>query len=404
MAVAALRYTSASTTILRSRLENNQNTLSSTDYWHIITLWGSEIICRNFDAAIIHGGKLAQLMVYQAEQKCLDLTYLRYVIYNDVQLCTMLMERSFFDYARWVPEQFELLRASAENLMESEGDGATSLLDLSIEGDFLINTFRERRAHHKEFLWWQDRSFEGMNPFLHGWLGICQHICHGNLIRHALDCMDEVPVSSGESVGFLLAQAYLSLAALYVSRSVGGQLIIGNTDIYDCRRIILDKLYTALYLAVSHESKADYVKYGNARLWAAYVGAQATHTMPDMAKHYQFFAYEFARARQSCRISTWNHLSRVLDGFLNTFLLWLGFDVNVRRRAAWSWTAIQAATENGFITIFELLLTYGTDINEQSAVERGGTALQTGAEQGHIDTVELLLNRGVNVNASPAKQ
>jgi len=50
--------------------------------------------------------------------------------------------------------------------------------------------------------------------------------------------MDNAASSPADEKGPLLAQAYFSLAALYVTRPIGGQLIICGIDIFEARRTI----------------------------------------------------------------------------------------------------------------------------------------------------------------------
>jgi len=57
-------------------------------------LWGTEILFRNLNAALLHGRMLRHMVEDQAEKGTLDLIAFRYILYYDMHLCTMLMVRS----------------------------------------------------------------------------------------------------------------------------------------------------------------------------------------------------------------------------------------------------------------------------------------------------------------------
>lgn len=316
---AALRYTSDSVAILRTRLEQSPN-LSGTDQWHVSMLWGTEILFRNLDAALLHGRMLRRMAEDQAEKGTLDLIALRYILYYDIHLCTMLMVRSVFDYFKWVPEQYRKLAPLATSLMNcpvnGEDDAAIGL-DPCIPEDILLPIFKERRRHMREYSWWLERSFEEMSLHLNGWLAVCQHICHGQLITYALDCVDDAVASPNEEKGRLFVQAYLSLAALYVTRGIGGQLIVCGIDIFEARPSILDKLCMALRSAEDFLTDDDSLRYKNAKLWALYVAARGAKTLQEKPDKYESFAHEFGKLREDMGLSTWTDTQEILKGFLH---------------------------------------------------------------------------------------
>jgi len=233
----------------------------------------------------------------------------------------MLMVRSVFDYFEWVPEKYRKLEPLATSFMkfpnQAQGeDDAAEGLDPCIQGNVMLPMFQQRRRHMKEYAWWLGRSFEELNLLLQGWLAICHHVCHGQMITHALDCMENATNPLAER-SRLLAEAYLSLAALYVTRSgAGGQLILCGVDVFEARRAILDKLYTALRMADEIRDR-EYLQYRNARLWALYVGARGAMTLKNKPDHYEMFTREFNRTREEMGILTWTQTQGVLGGFLH---------------------------------------------------------------------------------------
>lgn len=317
MQLAALRYSAASTSILRQRLEGNPE-LTATDQWHISMLWGTEILFRNLDAALLHGKMLRRIVEDQAAKGTLDLVAFRFIIYYDVHLCTMLMVRSVFDYFKWVPDQYRKLAAPAASHMKYSKeslDDAAADLDPCIDEEILLPIFQERRRHIKEHSWWLRKAFDEIHPVLYAWLAVCHHICHGQLITHALDSIEKAQVSTQEEKGQLLSQAVLALAALYETRSVGGQLVIRGVDVFEARRAILEKLYLALTMA--NRLGADYRKpYNNATLWALYVAARGSGTLKEESVHYEWFGSEFEQLRTEMGLKTWTETQKVLQGFL----------------------------------------------------------------------------------------
>ncbi|KIW68809.1 hypothetical protein PV04_04730 [Phialophora macrospora] len=313
--LAALRYTTQSTELLRKRLEQT-TALSETDQWHISMLWGTEILFRNLNAALLHGRMIRRMVEDQAEKGTLDLIAFRYILYYDIHLCTMLMVRSVFDYFVWVPDKYRKLEPLATGLMrfpiDSEDDAVVGL-DPCIRSEVLLPIFQQRRRHMREYAYWLERSFEALNPYLQAWLAICHHICHGQLITYALDCMDNAS-QAGDKAHHLLAEAWLSLTALYVTRTgAGGQLIVLGIDVFEARRSILDKLYTALRWVGDHYC----LLCQNGKLWALYVGARGARTLKNKPDNYDWFGSEFDKMREQMGLSSWAQTQEVLTGFLH---------------------------------------------------------------------------------------
>ncbi|RVX73376.1 hypothetical protein B0A52_03018 [Exophiala mesophila] len=316
--IAAFRYSAASSSILRRRLEQTPE-LTTTDQWHISMLWGTEILFRNLEAALVHGKMLRRIVEDQAAKGTLDLVAFRHIVYYDIQLCTMLMVRSMFDYFKWVPDQYRELAAPATSHMKYSKDSldaAVTDLDPCIDKITLLPIFQERRRHMKEHSFWLRRAFDEIHPLLYAWLAVCHHICHGQLITHALDSIEKAQVSSREERASLLNQAILALTALYETRAVGGQLVIRGVEVFEARRAILEKLSLALTMADSLGAD-DRKPYRNATLWALYVGSRGSSTLGDEGAQYEWLGYEFERLRTEMGLTTWVETQKVLQGFLH---------------------------------------------------------------------------------------
>jgi hypothetical protein len=317
----AFRYTSQSTGVLRERLNDSTalaqkaSPLSQQVYWQINMLWGTEILSRNFDAAIIHGRMLRTLLEKQATHKQLDTTFLRYVLYNDSHLIASYMVRSVFDYDHWIPEQYKVMAEMAAAEMPNFDDVHAEEIDASVESDFLQQIFITRREHFE--VWKQRTTAAGISPLMYAWLATVNSIHQGQLIQHALDAMDMA--RKAENAGRLWAEVYLSLAALYWIRSIGGSMIIRGVDIYDSQRPILEKLRRALTSAQESQTKADEVKYENARLWALFIGAQAEQ---GWRRPGWFCDNLFLLGKETgFGLGTWASVQQVLKRFLYTDML-----------------------------------------------------------------------------------
>lgn len=216
----------------------------------------------------------------------------------------MLMVRSVFDYVEWVPARYQVLERVATSFMKLSMKGdkdAANNLDPSIRNEVLLPLSRQRRQQMREYAWWLSRRFEELNPYLQGWLAVCHHICHGQLVAHALSSMDAAEKAVGRGRSYLLAEVYLSLAVLYVAKtSAGGQLILCRVDVFEARRAILDKLYIVLQMA--EETRVSKLHlYRNAKLWAWYTEARGARTLINKPPRYAWLAARFNNLGKRCR-------------------------------------------------------------------------------------------------------
>jgi hypothetical protein len=66
-------------------------------------------------------------------------------------------------------------------------------------------------------------------------------------------------------------------------------------------------------------------------------------------------------------------------------------------------TALQAAAENGHLSIVRMFLDSGASANEDPAPENGFTSLHAASSAGCIGVVMMLIVAGADVNASPCR-
>ena len=321
MATQALRYSFKSTSVLRERLEHSTvlahkaSPLSQQVYWQINMLWGTEILIRNFDAAVVHGKMLRALLEKQAKINQLDVTFLRYVLYNDSHLISSFMVRSVFDYDVWIPEQYKVMEGLAMSEMPDFAEVHAEVIDPSVESDFLRKIFKIRREHVQ--VWKQRLTSAGISPLMYAWLATVNSINQGQLIKRGLDAMERAVKVSKEDAGRLWVEAYLSIACLYWIRSIGGSMIICGVDIYNSQRPILEKLRTALTRADETQTAEDQLKYRNARVWALFIGAQAEQSW----KQPDWFTDNLALRAREMGLMSWISLKNVLQAFLHNDML-----------------------------------------------------------------------------------
>ena len=245
LGLEAMSFTAKSTSVLRTRLDS-QTPTDSKVFWHISLLWGIEILMRNFKGAIVHGKMLRSLFEKQALDGQIEVSMLRAVLYNDSHLLCMTMQPSVFDYETWVPNTYKKLRELAEKATPALAESKLCALDASIEDTLLRTIFSERRRDTE--IWGQYPDLSGsLGRAVDAWLAVKCHIHIGLLVKYALKCMEDAEQASPARVSYLYTQAYLSLAALYWTRSLrAGFMIVCGVEIHDSQRPILNKLHDAL--------------------------------------------------------------------------------------------------------------------------------------------------------------
>lgn len=84
-------------------------------------------------------------------------------------------------------------------------------------------------------------------------------------------------------------------------------------------------------------------------------------------------------------------------------LIKAGANVNLRAKADYYSTPLQAAVSKGCMNMAQYLLENGADVNAPPHDIDGATALQFAALEGYTGTAVLLLDKGADVNAPPAR-
>jgi len=321
LAVEALRFRSQSTTILHEKLKRESGTISKSTYWHMHTLYTAETLAGNPRAAWLHATIMQQILRQHSEKGQMELTYLRYFLYNESSACCMFMTRPVLDYETWVPQMFKPAWQQAGEELASLSMKYNTMLDPSIECWFLKNMFLMQR---EDLAVWRHASSraEDLSPSMFTWFAARHSIHQARLVKYALDRADEA--RSEEKLGMKhYKNAYLALTVVYWTRLIAGSDTIMGVEIFATKRPLLKAIRELL-----NEEEATTgldVAFGNksARLWALYVGAQAEQQLPGDAEdnsntlRTKWFSEEFSLQAARMNLLSWASVQGVLDGFLD---------------------------------------------------------------------------------------
>jgi len=322
LGLQALRYRSQSTTILREKLKDEGGSISKSTYWHIHTLYTAETLAGNVQGAWLHALLLRRVLEQQSQAGNMDLTYLRYFLYNESQACCMFMTRPVLDYEMWVPEMFKASWHQAADELPYLDTVRSRKLDPAIDSSFLRKIFVLQR---EDLAVWREASHrsEGLSPILFTWFASRHSMHQVRLVTYALDSMDAArrATAAGRSE-FLYKEAYLALAVIYWTRLIAGNDCIRGVEIFDTKKPILNLMGCLLDRHRVEFELSGSSKYANARLWALYLGAQAEHHHQhsgtrdtDPAKGW--FSTQFSLQAIRMGLSRWESVRDVLDGFLD---------------------------------------------------------------------------------------
>ena len=145
------------------------------------------------------------------------------------------------------------------------------------------------------------------------------HIHIARSVKHALKSMEEADRAPPSRAGYLYTQAYLSLTALYWTRTIGaGWMMVCGVEIHDSQSPLLNKIREALSHAEAIESDVDRLTYKNARFYALFTGAQAERTLQPhtRTKHYGWFNNALLAVSKEKDPSEWTSARAILQGFL----------------------------------------------------------------------------------------
>jgi len=315
----ALVYRTRSTALLRSKIADKQQLVTSQTLWAIHGLFGAEVLARNLAAAAVHGKMLRYLFEKWSETNKVDLEVLGRALYNDIQLAAMFLTRPSFDLDKWIPEIYAPSWNAAAQALPSLSAASTTFLDPSIDSDGLRSLFIMRRE--ATIVWWQsslNRETPRASPLVMNWLLSRNLISQGRLINHYLDTTERYNDSGGLQLDHLCTQAYLSLAALLWTRAGSTNPVVCGAPLFDAEPNILRYLRSALARSEITLNPSQLAKYANARLWALYVGAgvEQAQAKAGVDPSKGWFNSRLAKQAKLMGLLSWQQVRQVLEGFL----------------------------------------------------------------------------------------
>ena len=267
---------------------------------------------------MVHGKMIRQLLERMSQDQEVELTYLRFLTYNDLQLCSMFVVRSMFDYFEWLPKIYAPLFARAEKELAHFHTKRIVAIDPSIDNPALREIFAAQREVENVWKSCSDRA-SGPSEVVYVWIAAKRTLHAGQSIYIAVEALDKLDAPFfQEPESAVLAQAYSALTALYCAESLRGRVLIEGVEVFDTERPTLSRLKNVLEKALSTQSSEDLERYGNAMLWALFVGAQGEQRRTGT---FGWFSEELGKLAIRRKVMTWTELRTILEGFLYDDLL-----------------------------------------------------------------------------------
>jgi hypothetical protein len=158
-------------------------------------------------------------------------------------------------------------------------------------------------------------------PVVNFWCASHTLLSQGRAIAHYKNMADRYVTAEGDDFDRCCAEAYMSLAVIHLSRTMGTSPTVGGVRLYNAEPRILNALKITLEesenLLTGHVPST---KFANARLWSLYVGALAEHAeaqgSDDPSR--QWFNKNLARQARSMGVFSWQQVRPILLRFLYT--------------------------------------------------------------------------------------
>ncbi|KIW85273.1 hypothetical protein Z517_00663 [Fonsecaea pedrosoi CBS 271.37] len=318
LAVQSLRFRSQSTSMLLRKIQRGSGLVSQSNYWHVITLYMAEAQAGNADGAWLHATMLSRALKYESQHGHVDITSLRSFMYNEACACCMFLRKPVLDYDDWIPEVFKIPWAEGRKELAAMPLSFSTVLDPSVEDDFLMDMFVQERESLAVWRHGSERG-DGLSPAVFTWWCSNHLVKHTRLLKYALDLLESNGGKDAQSHRHK-KNAYLALTAVYWARLVAGDETLLGKEMYQTKtplrrltRQLLEKEQAVMDFTGS-------MKYANARLWALYVGAQAEHDHLGLRRggdNESWFSDQFSLLAARMNLSSWEHVRSILDGFLD---------------------------------------------------------------------------------------
>lgn len=319
MLKATMEHHYRSTQLLKKKVEQGHNLQTMDNYLHINMLYSAETISGNVDGALAHGRMFRSMFEEAWTTGSLDYILLQWQFNNDIHTSTVFLVRPVFDVDQFLPMVYAPMKA----LLDSEIpplDYANNNIDSSIEGS-LVNLFSDTRKFW-ELLILRERQgkTDGGSSAFFIWSGSQELTFLGRFMNHYIDIKQQLnrPDLTEMLKNQLLVQKYLTLAAVYLMKSLNLNPVVLGVPIFDCRPLLLPTLRASLEESDALFEQSSGRKDKNARLWALYAGSMAEQAFPkpgyDPCR--QWFNKSLAEHAIESGIYTWDSLKLVLQGFL----------------------------------------------------------------------------------------
>lgn len=344
--------------LLRNRLQLEQDlrSLTKDTVLHIFWLFRSEAISGCSKAACVHGDRLRIIVKHAFSSGTIGIQCLIQFLFVDVDLATACMERTIFDID-WFVEALTPLWVKGRSRLPPVGHQVQLGLSSTVEMQILVSQMTnstelfsnlEHRALSEcssHCRWQREVMTEnrlyielGRHPFsipdcykggcgevVYAYTASCSLVDLGRLVNLYQDLVDDHSMHVAEmSLGRRYTQACLVLAAMFVIRSIGHSAMVMGTDIRDRSRVIMAHLNCCLPQAFCYTA-SEGLRYGEAHLWAAYVGALYEKRLEfDSQGHSETrrnFQAMLAHKALAMGITNWIQMQAIEQKFLQTDLL-----------------------------------------------------------------------------------
>ena len=331
-------YRSKAIPLLRLRLKDEQILASAQTKWQINVMLMADTVSRDIDAARAHAAILQ--MIFQCEHRVgrLDIESLGTALFSDVHGACISLNPPVFEVEGWVveavDEALESLETKLKPITLPQMSKLGTKFDSSIDEKLKQILVRRRRT----FLHWSlpltsHTDDESLISQYYSCLICSGCIVHGQLINYYLDTIENIRQCTHYPES-LTSQAYLSIAALYISRKFISETQIGGVSLFSAESKLLSALRRALSVSMSFNSARlpQGHEYAHARLWALYVGAFAEHrqawvqrtrgvafletevaSRPEKA----WFNIQFAAQAWALGLGNWSAVESILETFLH---------------------------------------------------------------------------------------
>ena len=331
-------YRSKAYPLLRLRLKDEQILASAQTKWQINVMLMADTISRDIEAARAHAAILQT--IFQSEHRLgrLDIESLGTALFSDTHGACISLSPPIIELDGWVvkavDEALESLETKLKPITLPQISDPNNNFDPSIDKKLRQILARRRRT----FLHWSfplaDYTDNQDSVSQYYSCLICNGcIVHGQLIKYYLDAVENTQ-RFAHGPEHLSSQAYLSLAALYISRKFISETQIGGVSLFSAETKVLSGLRRALSASMSFSGATlpPGHDYAHARLWALYVGAFAEHrqtwvqrtqraaslkseAVPEPEK--AWFNIHFVSQAWALGLGNWSDVESILEKFLH---------------------------------------------------------------------------------------